>query len=128
MFRSAIGEPTPPAPPEATEDGDRDDGHHGCSFVVPKLIVLGDGSIRADGWTGSALVAWATFATIVAVSVVLETIAAWLSCARAQTLLLAAGIGVVIRLHAIAALVLLTVLVTLGRRVVRSWRARRSGR
>ena len=58
----------------------------------------------------------------------LETIAAWLSFERAQTLLLSAGIGVVILLLAIAALVLLTVLVTLGRRVVRSWRARRSGR
>ncbi|MGE3267127.1 MAG: hypothetical protein AB7P40_00155 [Chloroflexota bacterium] len=56
LFRSAVDELAPPAPPEAIEDRD-DDGGDPCTCPAPVLVVLEDGSLSAHRW-GLGLLAW----------------------------------------------------------------------
>lgn len=73
LFRSAVDEPAPPAPPEAIEDRD-DDGGDPCTCPAPALVVLDDGSVSARSW-GVGLLAWLGVSTGVTVLWLLSSVA-----------------------------------------------------
>lgn len=117
--RRVLDEPAPPDPPDAVEDDDHGGGpSFGCR---PPLVVLHqDGSLYADGFAGSMVIAWwylASFATIGLLCY--AVIATLLAHAAAVTWLVLVTLAV-----AIVALIAAAILV----RVVPWWRDRRTRR
>lgn len=74
----ALDEPAPPPPVDPDQDSDDDHDHHmHLHFVVPKLIVLSDGSTRTDGWAGSILWSWCLLASLVTIWQVAQAVSAY---------------------------------------------------